>query len=147
MVVSTVVFRCKGMVVAVTRSTMHRRANIHPNNNRAALKMATIKIPSLSLLLAGNPLLQALVVLRVALPHHPLAPMDLMEEDMHNRPQATHNPSLMAITRRAVALRYMVMIVDDQGTHIEEKMEIHTEHNETRPADSIVAGEPMFDIC
>jgi hypothetical protein len=41
----------------------------------------------------------------------------------------------------------MVMIVDDQGTHIEEKMEIHTEHNETRPADSIVAGEPMFDIC
>jgi hypothetical protein len=109
--------------------------------------MATIKIPSLSLLLAGNPLLQALVVLRVALPHHLLAPMDLMEEDRRNRPQATHNPSLMAITRRAVALRYMVMIVDDQGTHIEEKMEIHTEHNETRPADSIVAGEPMFDIC
>jgi len=145
-VVSTVVFHCKGMVVAATRSTMHRRANIHPNNNRGALKMVTIKIPSLSLL-AGNHLLQALVVLRVALPHHLLAPMDLMEEDRHNRPQATHNPSLMAMTRRAEVHWDMVMTVDDQGTHIEEKMEIHTEHNETHTADSIVAVEPMFDIC
>jgi hypothetical protein len=145
-VVSTVVFHCKETVVAATRSIMHRRANIHPNN-RGALKMVTIKIPSLSLLLAGSHLLQALVVLRVALPHHLLAPMDLMEEDRRNRPQATHNPSLMAMTRRAEALWDMVMTVDDQGTHIEEKMEIHTEHNETHTADSIVAVEPMFNIC
>jgi hypothetical protein len=125
------------MVVAATRSTIHRRATILLSNNPGVRKMVTTKIPSPSLLLAGNHLHRALTALRVDLPHHLLALMDLMEEDRCNRRQVTHNPKLTAITPLVVALQVMVSlkIVADQEIHIGEKMEIRTEGSEIHTAD------------
>jgi hypothetical protein len=136
-VVSTVVFHCKEMAVAVTHSTIHRRATILLSNNPGVRKMVTTKIPSRSLLLAGNHLLRVLITLRVGLPHHLLAHMGLTEEGRCNRRLVTHNPKLMATTRLVGALQAMVSlkIVADLGIHIGEKMEIRTEDSEIHIVD------------
>jgi hypothetical protein len=126
-VVSTGEFLYKGMAVAATPSTMQHRTNMSLSNNLGVLKMDITKIPSPF----GNRLHQAPVALPVDLPHHLRALMDI------------HNLNLMATMHLAVGLRAMVMIVDDQGICIEEKMESPTEDSETHTADNTKAVKPI----
>ena len=137
MVVSTVVFHFKEMVVAATHSTIHHQASFRPSNNPVARKIVTTKIPSPSPLQAGTHHHQAQVALRVDLPHHLLALTDRMEGAKCKCHQDIHSPRLMAITHPVVALRAMVSlrIADGQGIHTEAKMEIHTEDSEIHTAD------------
>lgn len=143
MAVSTAEFRYKGMAVAATRSTTRHQTSIPLNNSHAVLTMATVtKTLSPYPLLGGSHLRQAQVALPVGLPHHPLGLMDPMAESRCNPRQATHNPQVMAIARSLdVGPRVMVslMIVDDQGTRIGEKTEIHTEDSGIHIADNIEA--------
>jgi hypothetical protein len=145
-VVSTAAFRSKEMVVAATRSTIRHPTNIHLSNNHGVLIMDTAtKIHSQLLFLAGSHLPQALVALHVGLPHLPLRLMNPMAESRCSHPRATHNPPLIAITHSLdVDPQDMVslMIVDDQGIHTEEQVEIHTVQTEdsgTHTADSTEA--------
>jgi hypothetical protein len=142
-VVSMAAFHYKEMAVAVTRSIIRHPTNTHLSNNRVVPITATItKILSLFLLLVGSRLHQARMTLRVDLPHLHLGLMDLMGENRFKGPRATLNHPLVATTRNLdVDPQDMVsrMIVDDQGIHIEEKVEIHTEDSGTRIADSIGA--------
>lgn len=147
MVVSTVVFHFKEMVVAATHSTTHHRASIHLSNSPVARKIVTTKIPSPSPLQAGTHHHQAQVALRVDLPHHPLALPDCMEGVKSKCHQAIHSPRLMAITHPVVALRAMVSlrIADGQGIHTEAKMKIHTEDSEIHTVD-IEVVDPVLPV-
>ncbi len=104
--------------------------------------MATIIRILFPFLLVGSRLPQARVALRVGLPHLHLEPMDPGAENKSKHPQATLKPLLMAIMHMLdVDLQNMasLMIVDNQGIHIKEEVEIYIEDSETRIGDSMGA--------
>jgi hypothetical protein len=150
-VASTAGYHYREMVAAGTRSTIHHRANIPLSNNQGALRTVITKIPSPRPPSAGNHLPRELVASHADPPLRHLVLMDLLAEDKCNRRRLIRKPRLMAIRRLPAALQAIVILlaIDGQEIHTEEKMEIHTGGSEIHTADIIEAtnNKPAVDIC